>query len=195
MLRRRVMMKGRLPEHTVDLGLPSGLLWSTVNLGGNKETDFGLYFSYGNVDGHEVGSYSFTSENYSQTSGYNLLGDIPTNSTYDAAVAMLGDGWRIPTMADFGELIRNCTKEWTSDYQGSGIAGAVFTSNLNGNKIFFAGSGYSNGTIREGATAYLRESTYNGNGYTARINADNSDCDFSYANNFTGIPIRPVFDK
>lgn len=193
MLRRRVMMKGGLPKHTVDLGLPSGLLWSTVNLGANKETDFGLYFSYGNVDGHEVGSYSFTPGNYSQTSGYNLNGNIPTNSTYDAAVAMLGDGWRMPTMADFAELIVNCTKGWVSDYQGSGIAGAVFTSNINGNKIFIVGSGYSDYTTSGGVpNIYLRESTYR---YTARINANNSDYDFSYANNYTGIPIRPVFDK
>lgn len=194
--RRRMMMSAKKENviDVIDLGLPSGLLWSTTNLGGNTETDFGLYFSYGNVGGHEVGSYSFTSANYRQTRGYGLNGNIPANSTYDAATAALGDGWRMPTMADFRELIENCTKVWTSDYQGSGIAGVVFTSKRNGKKIFLVGGGYTNGTTRTGADVFLRESTQydTGHGYLARINTNSSDYNFIYGDKYTGVPIRPV---
>ena len=38
----------------VDLGLPSGLKWADRNVGAETPQDNGLYFSWGNVDGHTV---------------------------------------------------------------------------------------------------------------------------------------------
>ena len=31
----------------VDLGLPSGTLWATMNVGATSETDYGNYYMYG----------------------------------------------------------------------------------------------------------------------------------------------------
>jgi hypothetical protein len=42
----------------VDLGLPSGLLWATCNVGAKSPEEAGLYFSWGNVEGHTPGANS-----------------------------------------------------------------------------------------------------------------------------------------
>ena len=36
----------------VDLGLPSGTLWATCNVGADKPSDFGLYFQWGDIQGY-----------------------------------------------------------------------------------------------------------------------------------------------
>jgi hypothetical protein len=36
----------------VDLGLPSGTLWAKTNIGADSETDFGLYFAWGETEGY-----------------------------------------------------------------------------------------------------------------------------------------------
>ena len=36
----------------VDLGLPSGTKWATCNVGADKETDYGLYFAWGETVGY-----------------------------------------------------------------------------------------------------------------------------------------------
>lgn len=39
----------------VDLGLPSGTMWATCNVGANKPEDPGLLFQFGRVDGYRYG--------------------------------------------------------------------------------------------------------------------------------------------
>lgn len=34
----------------VDLGLPSGTLWCTVNVGAKEETEYGNYYSWGEIE-------------------------------------------------------------------------------------------------------------------------------------------------
>ena len=36
----------------VDLGLPSGTLWATMNVGASKPSDYGLYFQWGDISGY-----------------------------------------------------------------------------------------------------------------------------------------------
>ena len=36
----------------IDLGLPSGRLWADRNVGAESETDYGLYFQWGDVVGY-----------------------------------------------------------------------------------------------------------------------------------------------
>ena len=42
----------------VDLGLPSGTMWATCNVGATKPEDFGLLFQFGRVDGYKFGAYN-----------------------------------------------------------------------------------------------------------------------------------------
>lgn len=114
------------------MGLPSGVMWSPVNIdieqpGGFAESPFQYecsFFSWGNVDGHNpTGPASFSPWNwgnvnaqepwydgqvYGDTPGNTLNGDIPVGVDYDAARANLGAPWRMPTSDDFAELLENC---------------------------------------------------------------------------------------
>lgn len=91
----------------VDLGLPSGTLWRRMNLGADQPHEAGLYFSWGNTDGHTPGDgYEFTAESYAVTPGASLAHDLqPIN---DCCAAALGDGWRLPSVSEFRELIDCC---------------------------------------------------------------------------------------
>jgi hypothetical protein len=123
----------------VDLGLPSGILWAKSNVGATIPTDLGLYFSWGNVDGHVGGTYVFSSANYDTTPGKTLTTNIPENSTYDAARKNMNDNWRLPTSDEAEELINNCGAE---NKVISGVSGLSLTSKINGKSIFFPCGGY-----------------------------------------------------
>ena len=128
------------PTGFVDLALPSGLLWCEHNVGAATPYEHGLYFSWGNVEGHAEGSgYDFSDAVYAQTPGAALTGNIPVGNTYDAARHNMGAPCRLPTVGEFQELAANCDSEWTDE---DGVAGRRFTSRINGNSIFFPASGY-----------------------------------------------------
>ena len=136
------------PTGFVDLALPSGLLWCEHNVGATTPYEHGLYFSWGNVEGHAEGSgYDFSDAVYAQTAGAALTGNIPANNTYDMARHNMGSPSRLPTMGEFIELNNNCDSEWTDE---DGVAGRRFTSRINGNSIFFPASGYYGGTSLNG---------------------------------------------
>ena len=132
------------PTGFVDLALPSGLLWCEHNVGASTPYEHGLYFSWGNVIGHAEGSgYDFSDAVYAQTPGAALTGNVPVNTTYDAARHNMGAPCRLPTVGEFQELNSNCDSEWTDE---DGVAGRRFTSRINGNSIFFPASGLCSGT-------------------------------------------------
>ena len=135
------------PDGAVDLALPSGVLWADKNIGATTPYEDGLYFSWGNITGHTGDDgYDFGTDNegpYASTPGAEMTGNIPTNTTYDAARHNMGAPWRMPTVGEFQELAANCDSEWTDE---DGVAGRRFTSRINGNSIFFPASGYRSGT-------------------------------------------------
>lgn len=156
------------PTGFVDLALPSGLLWCEHNVGASTPYEHGLYFSWGNVTGHAEGSgYDFSDAVYAETPGAALTGNIPTNGTYDLARHNMGAPCRLPTVGEFQELNSNCTSEWTDE---DGVAGRRFTSNINGNSIFFPASGYYNGTSLSGRGSY---GLYWSSSYLSATNAYN----------------------
>lgn len=153
-------------DKLVDLGLPSGTLWAVGNVAwidyeetgvkiGTK-TELGGYISFGNIDPHFSTnhstfdhSYSFSSTKYNDSQGKNVPGTDTTSASYsessgyDFGHENLGSPYRMPTVEDYNELKNNTTSVWTSK---NGINGREFTSNINGQKIFFPASGYGNGT-------------------------------------------------
>ena len=132
------------PTGFVDLALPSGLLWCEHNVGASTPYEHGLYFSWGNVEGHAEGSgYDFSDAVYAQTAGAALTGNIAVGNTYDMARHNMGAPSRLPTSGEFQELYNNCDSEWTDE---DGVAGRRFTSRINGNSIFFPASGGYHGT-------------------------------------------------
>jgi hypothetical protein len=172
------------------------LLWAEKNVGANRPEDDGLYFSWGNVDGHTAtDGYDFGSNNdgpYASTPGAALEGNIPSNTTYDAAMHNMGAPCRMPTVSEFQELNANCISEWTTQ---NGVNGRRFTSRINGNSIFFPAAGR-----RSGVSLYYRgsfgdywSSSRSTAAYGYRMNFDATAVFPDDANNrFLGFSVRAV---
>lgn len=184
------------PDGAVDLALPSGVLWADKNIGATTPYEDGLYFSWGNITGHTGDDgYDFGTDNegpYASTPGAELTGNIPTNTTYDAARHNMGAPWRMPTVGEFQELVANCDSEWTDE---DGVAGRRFTSRINGNSIFFPAAGYRYGTglLNHGSggnywSASLYSQTYGYNLYFLSGGVDPANA----SNRFYGFSVRAV---
>ena len=179
----------------VDLGLPSGLLWATCNIGAKEPWENGLYFSWGNGDGHEKDSgYYFCETDYGTTPGASLIDSIPVNAKYDAARAHLGGSWRMPTAFEFKELYNNCISEWTTQ---NGVNGMLFTSCINGNSVFFPAAGGYYGTVFIGnaaSGAYWSSSLRpQSNAYCLYVGCGGV-APQSYSLRFIGYTVRAVLD-
>ncbi len=137
----------------VDLGLPSGTLWADRNVGAASPEDYGDYFAWGETrpkDKYDWGTYKYATAYDEQTKycnnssyGYNGFTDnltvlLPED---DAAIANLGKDWRMPTQAEFQELYDNCDWEWTSNYNGTGVAGRIVKSRITSNSLFLPAAG------------------------------------------------------
>ena len=125
----------------VDLGLPSGLLWATCNVGANSPEQAGLYFAWGETTGYTAeqvksGERAFDMASYKASA---ISADLTPSQ--DAAHVHMGGNWRMPTDDEFQELIDNCSVVWTDDYNGTGVKGRIFTSRVYGNSVFFPATG------------------------------------------------------
>ena len=181
------------PTGFVDLALPSGLLWCEHNVGASTPYEHGLYFSWGNVTGHAEGSgYDFSDAVYAETAGAALTGNIPTNNTYDMARHNMGSPCRLPTVGEFQELNSNCTLEWTDE---DGVAGRRFTSNINGNSVFFPASGNYSGTTlyNRGTLGIYWSSSFNSASDAYNLGFNSSDVNpASGSNRRLGFSVRAV---
>lgn len=148
----------------VDLGLPSGTLWATMNVGAQSETDFGLYFAWGETEGYPLqdgllcADRSFVVNTYKYAE-YSSKRQIWTMSKYsfldspemltqlteedDAVKVNMGGDWHMPTSAQLDELLNDeiLTKEKVENYNNTDVKGLLITSKVNGNKLFFPYSG------------------------------------------------------
>jgi len=116
----------------VDLGLPSGRKWATCNLGGSSSENHGEFFAWAQV------TPILDEESPKNDVRGKWMSGIGGSTTYDAATAMWGEGWKMPTKADFQELLENCDWEWTTLGR---ITGCKAVSRINGNYIFLPASG------------------------------------------------------
>ena len=130
----------------VDLGLPSGTLWAAGNIGAELPWETGLYFAWGETEGYTADDIA-RGEKVFDNASYKAKG-IKSDLTLeqDAATVNLGGRWTMPTKDLYQELIDNCTTTWYDDYGGTGVAGRLFTSNINGNSVFFPASGFYSGS-------------------------------------------------
>ena len=174
----------------VDLGLPSGVKWATCNVGANSPEEYGLYFAWGETTGYTgeqvtSGVRAFTQDEYNAGPTTSISADLTLEQ--DAAHVNMGGNWRMPTKTEEQELLDNCDGVWTDDYNGTGVAGSVFTSKVNGNSVFFpAAGGCNNSSVKyvgshglywsaswdsSSRAWYLHlSSRFNGVGFDARYN-------------------------
>ena len=158
--------KGYSSGHTyVDLGLPSGTKWGVMNIGAENETDYGLYFAWGETKGYtgitEEKKFIWDDYKYGTESNltkYNTTDGLTTlEPSDDAATVNWGGKWRMPTIEQFNELLdpSNCTNEWVEDYDGSGVNGRLFTSVRNSKTLFFPAAGLCSDGGKSGIGNYV----------------------------------------
>lgn len=94
----------------VDLGL--SVKWATCNVGASSPEEYGRYFAWGDVVG-QTWNGSWSGGGFSTYPRYELQNNN-LKSEYDAAHVNWGGKWRMPTKAEFKELIEQCDWEWTT---------------------------------------------------------------------------------
>ena len=134
----------------VDLGLPSGLLWATCNVGADSPEDYGDYFAWGETttkSTYDYSTYKWCHDSPSTT----LITKYCTKSSYgtvdnktvldpedDAAHANWGGAWRMPTREEMDELKNNCGWTWTTQGGKNGYR----VTGPNGSSIFLPAAGF-----------------------------------------------------
>ncbi len=154
----------------VDLGLPSGTFWATINVGATTPEGCGDYFAWGETTTKETydwSTYFDTNDGGNTFTKYNNNGGKTVLAPEDdAAYVNWGGSWRMPTQAELQELIDNCTWTWTTQ---NGINGYKVTSNKAGytDKFIFlptAGGRYGSDYYNGGSVGYYWSSSLNGYG-------------------------------
>ncbi len=190
----------------VDLGLPSGLKWAACNVGATKPEEYGNHYAWGETSTkstYDWSTYKWCNGSESTLTKYNTSGSYGTvdNKTVldledDAAAVNWGGAWRMPTDAEWTELRDNCTWTWTSNYNGTGVAGRIVTSNINGNSIFLPAAGYRDYVDLYFAGYdgdYWSSSLYTvnpGNAWSVYFISDGVDRYSNYR--YYGLSVRPV---
>ena len=189
------------PE-AVDLGLPSGLKWASLNIGASNPEGYGEYFAFGEVELKSEYSWSNyiwcngSSTNLTKYNFFSEYGIIDNKSVLeakdDAAHVKYGSKWRLPTDAEWAELRESCTWTWAIQNE---VDGYLITG-TNGNSIFLPAAGRRSG-------ANLDFDGVHGNYWSSTLpkaNPGNAQSlwfgsggvhhyDFAY---YFGFPIRPV---
>lgn len=138
-------------DEKVDLGLPSGLLWASYNLGATKPEEYGDYYAWSGTEAYSittnstipipgVSNYWISKYCFRPQLGYLDYVDFldVLDPEDDAAHVHLGGAWRMPTKEEWEELLEYCTWICTTYH---GIWGVRITSKTNGNSIFIPSSG------------------------------------------------------
>lgn len=153
-------------EQAIDMGL--SVKWAPWNMGASKAEEYGAYFAWGEVNarmgGFKWGSYYWMAEgkadwmhinkyqiadNETEADWYSFGQFVGDNKSYlencdDAAIANWGSEWRMPTTAEFEELLDedNCTWTWIENYEDTDKSGYEVKSKKTDGVLFFPAAGY-----------------------------------------------------
>ena len=136
-------------DYWVNLGLPSGLLWASCNVGASLPEERGDYFAWGETVPKEVYNWNTYAHGtqvhltkYCSNSRFGNNGYTDTLTVLepcdDAATVNIGGGARTATILEWIELVENTTSVWDTV---NGVVGRRFVS-TNGNSIFLPTTGY-----------------------------------------------------
>lgn len=194
----------------VDLGLPSGTLWASSNVGAYRPQDAGLFFAWGDTEGHGTDpddGYLYSWENYKWA---NVVGEDTYFTKYcsdssrgldgftdgksvldpddDAAFVNWGSEWRTPTKEQFEELRDVCT--WTpmtiGDISGYDVEGP------NGNTLFLSEAGWRiDDMMLEGGSYWSRTTSTDDVGGAYQLAWDEWGW-YTFGGRLNGQSVRPV---
>ena len=186
----------------VDLGLPSGTLWATCNVGASKPEEYGDYFAWGETTTKLT--YDYTNHKwYDGSTGTptkyctnSIFGPVDNKNVLDksddAASVNWGGSWRMPTMTELAELQNtdNCTWSWTTI---NGVNGYEVVSKKNGNSIFLPATGYhtSSSIFHVGEIGIYWSSSLS-DYFSVGMAFRSESVNLSYGDRFPGHTIRAV---
>ena len=190
----------------VNLGLPSGTLWATCNVGANSPEEYGDYFAWGETEPKTIYSKSNYKWYDSSTSSYTKYVFDPSwvasnpklflDLEDDAARANWGGDWRMPTIDELDELVNYCL--WT-ETKLNGVKGYQVTSAINGKSIFLPGAGvrYDSSLDNYGSPGYYWSSSFNFNysDYSYMLNFDSKGHGLYSYFRYYGHTVRPVLSS
>ena len=120
---------------TVDLGLTSGNLWATCNVGAINPWNYGNYYAWGETetkDNYSWDTYKYCNGSYNSLTKYNndaSYGTVDNKTTLesadDAATVAFGANYSMPTTADWNELSNQCYWVWTNNYNEQNVSGYI----------------------------------------------------------------------
>lgn len=134
----------------VDLGLPSGLLWATCNVGANKPEDLGELYAWGETETKDISEFDWEHYKFKDPNcednviGFPIkyLSDTDRSTILDADDDVVrvkyGGQCRMPSYSDFYELCTKCNWKWVTN--NDGVAGYIVTG-INNNSIFLPDGG------------------------------------------------------
>ena len=200
----------------VNLGLPSGTMWATCNIGAEAPERMGDKFAWGETEPKELSTWQnykfgtpiFLTKYISQRGWPYNDNKMELDDMDDAAQVNWGGTWRMPTSAQFGELYSNCTIQFSFEDVGNNKKryGVLFTSNINGNSIFFPVTDYVDADWkyklinyavdyytkdRNDTTPYGEQWAYSF--YLILIYGGRAECGGGSPLRYEANPIRPVF--
>ena len=194
--------KGTIDGHDyVDLGLPSGTLWATCNVGASKPEDYGNYYAWAETATKTVydwSTYKWANGSSSSLTKYTGSSSAELELADDAAYVNWGKNWRMPSEAQFEELINSSytTTTWTSI---NGIYGRKITSKMpgyTGNSIFLPAAGYYSGSSLSYAVSsgryWSRTLIVSGTSSAMSLNFNSSGISTHSSSRCLGRSIRPV---
>ena len=166
----------------VDLGLPSGTLWATCNVGATNPEDLGAKYAWGETATKDT----YTSDNYKWGTSYTKYNATDQLTALeiedDVANKTWGGTWLMPSFAQFCEL-RDYTTQQTTTVNG--VSGVRFTSKSNSASIFIPKG--------ESTTNYWAADLYYSSvGQGLRISSSGDASLFNNIYRWAGEYIRPV---
>ena len=186
----------------VDLGLPSGLKWGSMNVGASKPEDYGNHYAWGEIKtktSYTGSNYKFGPVQYSELSMYSkyetkLGGDKKTvlEAEDDAASVNVGSGWRMATFAEWKELREKCTWTWTTRNRVNGM----LVTGPNGKSIFLPAAGVFESTKNRVGSygSYWTSSLAEAEGMAHAVDFISSGKDKALIGRCYGLSVRPVKD-
>ena len=192
-----VYSKQEVNNKFVDLGLPSGTLWATCNVGATSPEQAGLYFAWGETVGYTAEQVKRGVRKFNKTSYKAKKFKSDLTLEQDAAHVNLGDNWRMPTCDEFQELLNNCNVVQKEDYNGTGVKGRIFTSRVNGNSVFFPIAGYCRNAsvISVGSYGYYWSASWDSSSFAWYLCFDSGFQSLYYDYRYYGQPVRGVCKK
>ena len=146
----------------IDLGMPSGTLWATMNVGAHSQEEVGLTYGWGQTDRSGLltvsQSVTYGKNIYQLQTGGFITDDYSLTPEHDIATHIWGESWRMPTRAEVRELLDNCTWTWIEATEGNGFGGVA------GYKVQSNITGYTNKFIFLPTNAKYKDNTIMGNG-------------------------------